>query len=230
MKKSLAFLYFLFWIILALDCYLMQAGYQENRLFTKTLLVPILLIAIFVETSHTNHKRSKILANLALTFCFLGDFFLLNDSNPNYFIVGLASFLIGHLCFIVFFYRLKQYKPKYSNFLLVTSLGVFSYVALLITILWSSIDAQHLALPVTLYAFVLGLMLLSAIYSIKNRSIKKLATNHFIPGAVFFVISDSLLAINKFLLPIDYAGLAVMITYGLAIFLLSTGIIRFLRK
>jgi uncharacterized membrane protein YhhN len=47
---------------------------------------------------------------------------------------------------------------------------------------------------------------------IKNKE----AGKWMMVGALLFVISDSVLAINKFYLPFDGAGVIIMLTYGLA--------------
>jgi uncharacterized membrane protein YhhN len=73
-------------------------------------------------------------------------------------------------------------------------------------------------------------MVLTAVNTMKNRSVKKLAVKYFIPGAIFFVVSDSILAIAKFYYAFQYNAVVIMVTYGIAIFLLGNGIIRFLKK
>jgi uncharacterized membrane protein YhhN len=46
-------------------------------------------------------------------------------------------------------------------------------------------------------------------------------------GAISFMISDSLLAINKFMQPLAiYAGLAIMLTYLLAQYLIVEGVLK----
>ena len=44
-----------------------------------------------------------------------------------------------------------------------------------------------------------------------------------IAGAVLFIISDSILAINKFYQSFEYAGIAIMLTYGIAQLLITFG-------
>jgi uncharacterized membrane protein YhhN len=45
-------------------------------------------------------------------------------------------------------------------------------------------------------------------------------------GAISFMLSDSLLAINKFMQPLPLAGLAIMFTYILAQYLIVEGVVR----
>jgi uncharacterized membrane protein YhhN len=54
---------------------------------------------------------------------------------------------------------------------------------------------------------------------IKNKGAGKL----MMFGALLFVASDSILAINKFYLPFEFAGIFIMLTYGLAQLLITIG-------
>jgi uncharacterized membrane protein YhhN len=85
-------------------------------------------------------------------------------------------------------------------------------------------------IPVIIYGAILGTMLLTAVHSMNNKSIKRLSKNYFIPGAILFVASDSLLALNRFSVAILYGEVLIMITYAGAVFVLSLGIVRFLKK
>jgi uncharacterized membrane protein YhhN len=49
-------------------------------------------------------------------------------------------------------------------------------------------------------------------------------------GALLFVISDSILAINKFYQPFEAAGVLIMLTYGLAQFFIVEGAGRYIRS
>ena len=49
-------------------------------------------------------------------------------------------------------------------------------------------------------------------------------------GALLFVISDSSLAINKFYIPFEYAGIIIMLTYALAQLFIIEGASRYIRS
>jgi uncharacterized membrane protein YhhN len=59
---------------------------------------------------------------------------------------------------------------------------------------------------------------MNVFYKVKNG-----ANILFIIGAVFFVLSDSLLAINKFYHPFWGANISIMLTYGIAQFCIVKG-------
>ena len=223
----------LFWLALLADCLLIINAQHEYRIFTKTLLVPILLIGVYQESKDTKHTRSKMLLNIALLCCFLGDFFLLFDSSTNsgYFIVGLCSFFIAHLFFIAFFYRLKPFSERYRLYNFMTGVIILAYVMVLLFFIWGDVTRLGLQIPVTAYAIVLAFMLLTAFNALNNRSVKRLTKQYFIPGVILFVLSDSVLAFNKFsFFKFNYSGVVVMILYASALFLLTNGVLRFLKK
>ncbi|MEP6845340.1 MAG: lysoplasmalogenase [Panacibacter sp.] len=230
MKRSEIILAVIFWLLLIADCILIKEGLNEYRLFTKILLVPVLLVGIFNATEETKHRRSKVLANLAFFFCFLGDFFLLGEGNNGYFIAGLGSFMLAHIFFTIFFFRLKKFTDKYRIFLFANGFLIFGYMGFLLFLSWNGVKRQNLEIPIAVYAFVLGMMVLTAVHSINNKSIKRISKNYFVPGALLFVLSDSLLAFDKFVTAFVYGPVAVMVTYAAAIFFLYLGVVRFLKK
>ena len=79
----------------------------------------------------------------------------------------------------------------------------------------------ELKMPVTLYALVLGGMLLAVVHAFPRLYARPGVI--CLAGALLFVISDSLLAINKFYMGFPMAGLAIMFTYAFAQYMLATG-------
>lgn len=49
-------------------------------------------------------------------------------------------------------------------------------------------------------------------------------------GALLFVLSDTVLAINKFYQPFELSGLVIMLAYGFAQLLIVTGAIYYIRN
>ena len=98
------------------------------------------------------------------------------------------------------------------------------YYAIIIAVL--SPYLGDMKLPVRIYAIVISFMFLLAVHMlfIKNKTTGLWMT----AGALLFVISDSLLAINKFSQPFEMAGFFVMSTYGLAQLFLTEGAIRYI--
>ena len=65
MKGSEFTLIVIFWLLLITDCILIIEGLHEYRIYTKTLLVPVLLIGLYTSSQETKHRRSKMLATVS---------------------------------------------------------------------------------------------------------------------------------------------------------------------
>ena len=78
-----------------------------------------------------------------------------------------------------------------------------------------------LAIPVAIYTVVIIIMVLAAINrnSITNSDSYKFC----LIGALLFMLSDITLAANKFFMPIDYAGLYLIVLYIIGQYLIMRG-------
>ncbi len=189
-------------------------------LITKPLIVATLLFYYLVNTTHRS-----ILFVTALAFCWLGDALLMFQSEqPIFFMGGLVSFLIGHVLYI-FCYRQMRNNTSNSGFLgpqkIRYSLPIILAGTGLVVILYPSLG--ELTIPVMIYALVLTIMVLQGLFRLGFTG-KQSFTLVFI-GALFFMVSDSVLAINKFLEPLPFASLSIMFTYIIAQYLIVEGTI-----
>ena len=184
----------------------------------KPLLIPALLF-LLLKAGGDVQRRSLIVAGLL--FSWLGDIFLLFDwYHPGFFMAGLGSFLITHILYIIYFVRnrasarsLLSAKPW-----LVVLVGL--YCAVLYMVLLP--DLGTLMLPVLIYAVVIGCMLLASLHAYNKWMIP--ANRYLVTGALLFVVSDSILAINKFSVPIPAGGALVMLSYCAAQYYIVTGV------
>jgi uncharacterized membrane protein YhhN len=99
---------------------------------------------------------------------------------------------------------------------------VTGYCTALLYVLIPSLG--DLKLPVMIYAIVIGIMVLCALHA--YRSLPKEAGKYIVCGAICFIMSDTLLAIDRFYKPLQYAGVAIMLTYCMAQFLIAKGFIK----
>ncbi len=231
MKPAQLTFYFLFLFVVIADVMLILTHAEQYRYFTKPLLVPMLFMSMIVATPRTKHVRSKTLIILALAFCLAGDIFLLFQKDDIiYFQYGLAAFLVGHVFYILFFNRIKPFAKETALFTFICGLGILAYLIFLLVILWRNLAKDQLEIPVALYAFTIGFLLLSTLNLLTNRRMRNIAWSFFIPGAAFFILSDSILALDKFYSEVSHADLLITITYSTAQFLLVAGATRFLKK
>lgn len=183
---------------------------------------PSLLIALifyFYTQSKGLRPKTRIVTLLALIFSLLGDILLMFvGQSPDYFILGLMSFLLAHICYCLVF--LISRNPK-TNFAGATAV-LCSYAFGLFYLLKDGLG--NLLIPVLIYMVVILMMVMTAFLRQK-----KVPTKSFILvfiGALLFVISDSILALNKFYMPLKFSGMSIMLSYALAQYLIVLGIIK----
>lgn len=224
MQQNVRLAYLLFGLASLADILCLQF-FPDQRILTKPLLIPLLMVAYHLETRPAP-KLSRILL-LALLFSWIGDVLLLFDKmDPVFFMGGLLGFLAAHVTYIVYFNRIRSNRSSFLKKRPVMLLAVMVYVFELLYILWP--DLGGMRIPVLVYALVIGTMLSFALwqYGKLDEGIAVL----FIAGAAFFVLSDTLLAINKFKRELPFAGILIMSTYLLAQYLLARGSARHLRQ
>ena len=220
MKKN--YWIILFFIVLLVDLAAVYSGNESLRYIAKPLLMPLLAVYFILTTTAFNSSLKKWIV-FALVFSWAGDVLLMFESrNSSFFIFGLAAFLIAHIFYILFYeniVRKENIKKNYWWFLPI----IIYYVSLIYVL---SPHLGNMKLPVRIYGIIISYMLIQAIQtgSIKNSS----AAGLMIAGAVLFISSDSLLAINKFYQSFEYAGIAVMLIYGIAQLLITLGAVRYI--
>ncbi len=170
-------------------------------------LLPIFVLIHFswqqlILTRESTHK----LFIVGLIFSGLGDFFLDYD-RVNWFVFGLGSFLVAHLFYI---FSLKPFTLKRVPIIVLYCLygtGMFSFIYA---------GLGELFIPVLIYMTVLLLMGIATLLSHKSNT-------WLIIGGISFILSDSLIGLDKFYLEIPYASFWIMTTYYFAQFSLVKG-------
>lgn len=201
-------------IAFAADLFFVYQNQNAPRFFTKTLLVPLLILIFLLETKSLSHSKTQPLNHLFLTglmFSFFGDFFLLFKWG---FLPGLGSFLLAHFFYIFCFTKLtvKKHLPMLAA-------GLLVYVTVLIFCLFPYL--KEMKIPVIIYGVVIAAMLYFAV---------RTTNKNLILGAVLFVISDTVLAINLFVKETGVLSMIVMITYISAQWFLVKGLLSNSKK
>lgn len=177
----------------------------------KTSMCVLLAVAAF-------RGKLKLFA-LALLFSAAGDAFLAYDGR-RLFVAGLASFLVTHVLYaVVFVLATRGAAPPMSAGRKVTLAVIPTFAIAYSAVLWPNLGA--LAIPVVLYIAAIVVM---AMLSLRVRAIE-------VPlGAVLFMVSDSLISLEKFLWHAAWVGPLVWITYALAQLLITRGMLTSTRK
>lgn len=171
-------------------------------------LIPMLLIIWFAFLQpNEEFKKYKMLIMTGLFICMLADGLI------YWFIIGLITFLIGHICYIFAFRSIQAVQvPKWSALLLI-SYGIIMVLWIAGTLFKEG--EMILAVAVILYIFVILLMGWNAIQT---------GNKFAITGAILFIFSDSILAINRFIVEVPFSHALIMISYYGAQFLFAYSI------
>lgn len=192
---------------------------SEARLAVKPLICVILMGYLYSKTRLYGNFSKLIFTGLF--FSLAGDIALLFAGNGgNFFLIGLAAFLIAHVFYSIAFFRDYKYDPqaskKYGHIMLfvMATFTIAFYV-------WLRPYLGEMKIPVMAYMVIISTMAILAGY--RYQRINLLSFQLIFTGAIFFIVSDALLAINKFVEPFLYAGVFIMASYMIAQFLITMG-------
>src|SRR5215203_562749 len=211
-----------FIVILLADLAGVYTSNEPILYITKPLLMPVLIGFFIFQTKDLGSPLKKWIV-LALVFSWAGDLLLMFESrNTNFFIFGLVAFLIAHISYILFYESVIRKEGLTKNYWWFLPVTIY-YIALIYIL---SPRLGEMKLPVRIYGIVISYMLVQALQTgrIKNFG----AATLMIAGAVLFITSDSILAVNKFYESFEYAGIAIMFTYGIAQLLITLGATRYI--
>lgn len=185
---------------------------------TKPSLLTALII-YFYYNSKEHPSKTRIMTLLALVFSLMGDVFLMFvHQSPNFFMFGLVSFFLAHVFYIVIFWRRRNTKINSAG--LITILMV--YAIGLFYLLRNSLG--DLLIPVIFYIIIILTMVITAF--LRQEKVSKISFILVFLGAILFVISDSILALNKFYMPLRFSSISIMLTYALAQYFIVMGLLK----
>ena len=187
----------------------------------KAMILP-LLIWLYLRFTRGLTNRFHAVIVTALFFSWVGDVTLqLTGFNETFFLAGLGCFMAAQLLYtIAFFSTPGPGTVFFRKIYLVLPLALYGWGILRLL----SEGLGDMSLPVTVYTVVILCMVLAAI----NRE-KKVNRQSFLlvlAGAILFVLSDSMMAINKFTQPFELARIAIMSSYITAQYLIAVGCTR----
>lgn len=208
----------LFFLALCVHLYAIVAQMPTIRIISKCLLLPLLIIYLTVSTPNTT--AIKKMALLALFFSWLGDVVLLSEG--NYFVLGMLAFTMAHVRNGKILVRLQAFQLTGATWIgLGLALGTISLVYYFL-----QTSLETFLIPVVVYMVFISTVWVLSFNLTNHPKYKAVAINFFIPGMFLFVLSDGILAFNKFLLhQPERWDIWVMLTYALAQWLLTEGYI-----
>ena len=183
-----------------------RGPYHNIYIFKPLVMVCIVLIALL---GHTTTPLYKILIIAGLLFSMTGDTLLMPPWNR--FVAGLIAFLVAHLCYIAAF------ASQTSTIAWWPLIPLAIYGLIIYTFLTPSLDKMKV--PVLAYIIVILVMAwLGWVYRLQTSNLSALLA--FV-GAIFFVVSDSILATNRFRMQFKAGRLLNLATYFIAQWLIA---------
>ena len=209
-------------LVLMLHLFAQLLGYTSIQYGSKLILLPLLMLYFYVQPFFAAAPNTKYLILVGLFGSFLGDAFLLSDA---LFIPGMIAFMTTHIFNILFFHPLKPKMGESKTKLYVSILLLAAFCAFVYFFLKEAMGA--LIYPILVYMILISTSALYTVRASLNQKATTIANLFWIPGMLFFIASDAVLAFNKFSWstqsPIDHIGLVTMATYGVAQLLLVKG-------
>jgi len=206
-KDKITFFTVVYAIIVILDLTTLSV-FPDYRFITK----PMVMISLIVYYMLANIKLNWMFLG-ALIFALLGDIFLLNEgSNP--FLYGIIAFLSMQLIYTYLFFKWRLY----STLKLGGIIALLLYGTALSIFLLPHVDTA-LRPAIIIYALCITGMGISAWLLDKSNRFGVV----IMIGAVLFILSDTLLAIDKFVYNDDLLPICIMATYAAAQYLIVLG-------
>lgn len=216
--RSLSTIYFSIGIIfIALE----TIEFTWPAIVVKTLIIPVLVFMYYhLIRNQMNAFHRMILS--AFIFSWLGDVTLqLQKFYDLFFMIGLCCFLVAQVLYLTAFFSTPGRNVLFFRKVYLI-LPVLVYGVVLLYFLYDGLGDMRI--PVIIYAAVILTMLAAAL----NRQDKVNRQSYILVliGAVLFVLSDSMIAIDKFAYPFLLARVAIMTTYVTAQYLIAVGCLK----
>ncbi len=197
---------------LALDDY-RWVHYLSKPAATLLMLLFVALVSRSPERAPNVRFRRAVMAGLAFSAC--GDAFLMLPVTvlPSSFMLGLASFLLAHLSYLWAFTSDARWFGKPAALIGFLTVGVINLV-----ILWPGIPAD-LQVPVVIYVGFLIAMTSQAVS--RFLALKTAGSGFAAFGGILFLLSDTLIAYDKFHHHLIAAQACILVTYYAATWLIA---------
>ncbi len=200
---------------------------EKNWKTVEYLAKPGTMVALLLWLWAAGGLRGPLIFfSLGVVFSLAGDVLLMLPS--RLFLAGLVIFLLAHISYITGF-NTSLPPLKLASLVLAVLVGIIaSQLYQRLARALAQRGEGSMRIPVLIYASAISLMLLSALLTpLKNdwRTIPALLAGS---GAALFFVSDSLIAWDRFVIPLSHRGLKVMVTYHLGQFaIIAAAILNF---
>ena len=222
MKKNASLLLHLIFAVIVI---IELTGRLMDNIQMEYFVKPLIMIWMAIYFLLYKKKSSFTVPVLvAFFFSWMGDnFLMLSGKNELFFFAGVGGFFFAQLSYIYTFTKFSEKggrgKLQKNPWL---SLLFLAYVAGMLILLFPGLEGMMKPI-ITIYALSLIGMSMMAL----NRSgrVEAMSFKLVFSGSILFLLSDSMIAFNKFHSEIPLAGFLIMISYIAAQYLIMRGLI-----
>jgi uncharacterized membrane protein YhhN len=215
-------------IIAIIEWAAIYKGWRKVEYFAKPGTMVALLVFVALRGGFSQPLgemgTSMLYISLGLVFSLIGDVLLILPKEQ--FAGGLLSFLVAHICYIIGFSPIPPLKSMQLAVAgIVTALVLLTAVQFFIRYAQALRQKGHTRLiaPVAVYIFAIGLMFLSALFTLLRGAWQPIPALTVVAGAAFFLVSDAMLGWNRFVAPLRNGRLWYMVAYHTGQFLITLG-------
>ncbi len=220
-KRTSIILHLLFAVIVVVEL----TGRFVDRVQLEYMVKPLIMIWIAAYfLLYKQKKKFTVPVLISFLFSWVGDNYgRFSDKNELFFFAGVGGFFVAQLTYIYTFATFSEVNirgPIQKNLWLI--LPFLVYVAGIYLLLFPGLEG--LMKPIIL-VYALSLMGMSMMALNRKSRVGQAGFRLVFVGSLLFLISDSMIALNKFYQEFTLAGFWIMITYIAAQYLIMRGLI-----
>ena len=215
-------------LLLAAIVVIELAGRLAGNINLEYPAKPLIMIWMAVYFLIFRRKKSFTLpVLLAFFFSWVGDILLMFSGayeDELFFFSGVGGFFLAQVAYIYVFTRYSESGGKgFLQNQSWTGILFLAYLGGIYALLYPHMDG---IMKVVILVYAITLVGMSMMALNRGGRVNRESFRLVFSGSVLFVISDSLIAIDKFAMEIPLAGFWIMLTYMAAQYLITQGLSR----
>ncbi len=217
---------FLLHILLVIIAVIELSGRFTDNINLEYAVKPLIMIWMAVYFMVFKKKTAfTVPVLLAFFFSWVGDNFLMfSEKNELFFFAGVGGFFCAQITYIYIFTRYSE-KGGQGYLRKNTGFGLF-FVAYLAGILFLLFPGMEGFMKPVIFVYALSLIGMSMMALNRKGRVSHASFIPVFAGSLLFLLSDSMIAVNKFYTEFHLAGFWIMITYISAQYLIMRGLVR----
>jgi len=200
--------------------------YNDWAMYIFKPLIMIWIGSYFLFHAKSIDKKVVRITLAAFLFSWLGDILMMfTEKGDIFFASGVFVFLIAQVFYIILFLKTINLSGK-KPFLRKNPYWLIAYIAyglLFAILLYDNLDAS---LRIAIFIYMAAILSMSAMALNRLDNVHPISFTLVFAGSVLFIISDSIIAIDKFLYNFEHARAIILSTYIIAQYLIMKGLLK----